>query len=463
VRSASLRTSLAVALLIGIGCAFSDSAEINPAQNNPGTPWLKSAPKSVFAHFMVAYRNKSFSGAWSGWNYSNAHVSHNPDQMDPDGRRDIASVYYPTIGAYDMTDPYLVEEHCQLLKMIGVDGIVFALGAFDGSWWVASVKLYLDALKRYGMHGVIDYQESHLWQWPDPAITTREEAINRMYFEMTQWLQTFKETQYKVRDRPLLTVFTYEKTTPLGLSRMSTVELKTWLEQFPLESRPLFVTSWFRDEYAGIINGDYDWPKIEGSPPSGTVYRAYSDMEKSVQLQDEREKIRNARFESGKIDFYIAGTWPGFDDSAVWGWGGGPRCIPRLNGALYRYQWERVLASNIPIIRLITWNDWNEGTNIEPSAEFGYRYVEMARDYIATFKNVPRSESNLQVPEWIYKIRKSSREPAVLKWMDKASEEIRKGNYAKAESIVQPLAEKLNIRAPRYWDLNGVLSGPSTH
>ena len=50
--------------------------------------------------------------------------------------------------------------------------------------------------------------------------------------------------------------------------------------------------------------------------------------------------------------------------------------LPDEAGATLRLTLEKSLQSKPPIIQLATWNDWGEGTQIEPSREFGYRDLE---------------------------------------------------------------------------------------
>ena len=37
---------------------------------------------------------------------------------------------------------------------------------------------------------------------------------------------------------------------------------------------------------------------------------------------------------------------------------------------------ERALKSGAALVQIATWNDWGEGTMVEPSKEFGYRDLE---------------------------------------------------------------------------------------
>ena len=40
---------------------------------------------------------------------------------------------------------------------------------------------------------------------------------------------------------------------------------------------------------------------------------------------------------------------------------------------------ETALKSGLPLVQISTWNDWGEGTVIEPSVEFGYRDLEVVQ------------------------------------------------------------------------------------
>jgi len=53
--------------------------------------------------------------------------------------------------------------------------------------------------------------------------------------------------------------------------------------------------------------------------------------------------------------------------------------IPDDDGRTFVTTFKRAIASGAPLVQVVTWNDWGEGTAIEPSAEFGYRDLEAAQ------------------------------------------------------------------------------------
>ena len=59
--------------------------------------------------------------------------------------------------------------------------------------------------------------------------------------------------------------------------------------------------------------------------------------------------------------------------------------MDREGGAFYQRGWESLLARH-PAVRprlvmVETWNELHEGTEVAPTAEHGYRYVHLTRQY----------------------------------------------------------------------------------
>jgi hypothetical protein len=73
---------------------------------------------------------------------------------------------------------------------------------------------------------------------------------------------------------------------------------------------------------------------------------------------------------------------PGFNDTGVWGWGGGPRVIDRKGLSFLKATFDQAFSHDPEVIQLITWNDFNEGTVMEPTREFGFDYL----DALATWR-----------------------------------------------------------------------------
>lgn len=97
--------------------------------------------------------------------------------------------------------------------------------------------------------------------------------------------------------------------------------------------------------------------------------------------------------------FTCGGVWVGFDDRKNTSWGGN-RLIARRNGLVYDSTWSYVLnyKKSLPLdwVVIETWNDWNEGTEIEPSIEDGYKYLLLTIKNINAFKGTKIESDTLK-------------------------------------------------------------------
>jgi len=81
---------------------------------------LLMAKPLVMAHYMPWYESKPVSGHW-GWHWTMNHFD--PDRREPNGRQPLASQFRPLIGAYDSSDPDVLEYQTLEMKLAGIDGV----------------------------------------------------------------------------------------------------------------------------------------------------------------------------------------------------------------------------------------------------------------------------------------------------------------------------------------------------
>ncbi len=120
----------------------------------------------------------------------------------------------------------------------------------------------------------------------------------------------------------------------------------------------------------------------------------------------------------------MGNVYPGFDDENVaefWHSFDNRYILRDVDdGETMRLTWEKQIgytpnkygpdAVENPWVQLTTWNDWPEGTSIEPSTldGYGYRALETCRTSIAEFKGVSApSAACLEIPFGVYTARKS--------------------------------------------------------
>jgi hypothetical protein len=77
---------------------------------------------------------------------------------------------------------------------------------------------------------------------------------------------------------------------------------------------------------------------------------------------------------------WAAGVVPGWNDMRVPG-RRDAHIVPRHGGATYRRSWAAARASNPDWITITSFNEWFEGSMIEPSVRYGDRYLRITGEY----------------------------------------------------------------------------------
>jgi hypothetical protein len=81
----------------------------------------------------------------------------------------------------------------------------------------------------------------------------------------------------------------------------------------------------------------------------------------------------------------VAGAGPGMDDHLLPSRKPGT-IVPREDGAYYERNLYYALASGKNLLWLETWNEHHEASNINDTAEYGRKYIEISRKYVDMFK-----------------------------------------------------------------------------
>lgn len=82
---------------------------------------------------------------------------------------------------------------------------------------------------------------------------------------------------------------------------------------------------------------------------------------------------------------WVATTMPGYDDTLL------PRsnafAVSRRQGAYYRETWQGAIASQPDMIIINSFNEWPEGSHIEPSASYGNLYLDITRQMVDALRS----------------------------------------------------------------------------
>ena len=118
---------------------------------------------------------------------------------------------------------------------------------------------------------------------------------------------------------------------------------------------PLYLSEHTRRTAAA---GAFDWPV----PQVGT--KAQDAFYKEAKSWPAAMAVAFPRFHDIYEQAKVHKSWGTIDDNG---------------GKTFTATLETAFKSGLPLIQISTWNDWGEGTVIEPSIEFGYRDLEVVQ------------------------------------------------------------------------------------
>lgn len=316
----------------------------------------KTHDQALFMHYMPWFETKE-SSSNNSWGYHWSMVNQNPDIVDADGKHQIASHFYPKIGPYHSGDKDVIEYHLLLMKYAGIDGVLIDwYGSFDLNDYAINrenTEQLIELIDEVGLKFAIVYEDRFLDQIVDAGMASNMENAAKADMQYLETNYFSHPNYYQVNNQPLLLVF--------GPNQLNTPE--AWTAAFSgLTTKPIFLTYAEQSGKAGNnAQGEYAWV-FEGNEVA-------------------EDEFYNSRIQD--IELAMGSAYPGFVDFYEEGGAGDiiNFTIDHADGATFSSKLQKVKNADIDMVQLITWNDFGEGTIIEPTLEFGFSYVEKVREF----------------------------------------------------------------------------------
>lgn len=382
----------AVTLVAALVCPAVDAAE---------------APPLVLAHLMPWYEAPPTAG-W-GWHWTMNHFR--PGSV-AEGRRPIASRFYPAIGPYDSGDEHVIEYQLLLMRLAGIDGVILDwyghVPHLDYGLIHRNSQRIVEVARRLGMKVAVCYEDRTLatLEAAGKLSGDREAHVAAEIDWLAQaWFPL--DCYVRVAGKPLLLSFGHEGLDDAGWGRA-------------LARAGTEVAYMGQQHLRPGAAGGFDWPV----PKRGL--EAIETFATQSRSWPARIPVAYPRF----ADIYAeAGV------HASWG------SIPDDDGATFRTSLAKAFAMQPPVIQLATWNDWGEGTVLEPSLEFGTRDLELLqkvrRRYVdAAFTPRP---ADLELPERLLALRRREDAATFALRLDDAAALLARGDAAGGRAVLDAI------------------------
>jgi len=280
---------------------------------------------------------------------------------DPVGHTILNATHYPVAGAYDSHDPAVIDSQIGLARAHGLTG-------FISSWWGQgtfedqAVPLLLDKAETKGFH------VSVYWE---VAPGKGAQQIDRAVSDLVYILKHYGASQafLKVDGKPV--IFVYGRV----------------VQQVPLASWPpilsgarakagdfILVADGCDEQHARVFDAVHEYNfagALEHMKPPALPGWAHNHYFDAVNEARKRWSIACVTVIPGYDDTKI--RHPGFK-------------VDRQNGQLYRVLWQAALDSKPDWVLITSWNEWHEGSEIEPSFEDGNAYLRLTGEYASRIR-----------------------------------------------------------------------------
>ena len=364
----------------------------------------------VLAHYMPWFATRPVSQVW-GWHWTmNAF---DPDIMK-DGKRQIAAHYYPLVGPYDSNDPDVLECHLLLMKLSGIDGVIVdwygLTDLHDYKSLHRNTKHLVEQVTRLGMKFAICYEDQTIPALEKAGRLSAENRVTHAKRELV-WMADnwFKLKSYvRLKGRSVLLSF--------GQTGLTNEE---WTQCLAGLKSPVAYFSQHHRRTSAM--GAFDWPV----PQEGL--KAIQRFQKNSRDWQYSIPVAFPRFVDIYAEAKVHKSYGRIDDK---------------RGVTFQTSMEQALKTKSPIVQIATWNDWGEGTIIEPSREFGYRDLQviqkLRRKYIDTQFSVSTDE--LRLPIQLLELRRKSKSPEQKQRLDVIGTLISTGRLKDAKTKLKAFA-----------------------
>ncbi len=310
----------------------------------------------VLVHVMPWFESKPVSGRW-GWHWTMG-------KTDPDKGR-LATHDRPLLGPYDSSDPTVIATQVALMKASGVDGAIIDWngpeGFADYEMIHRNTGLLIAELKKAGLKFALCVEDNPGHRFMKEKNLPRAQAVAKVATSFTWADQHWLDDPAYVRlaGRPVLFVFG-----PQFLSESEWPAIRATLKADPLTFALPHLS-----RRAGI-DGAFAWiPVSEGKQVDAATWTS----ELTALYADEAKSGRP----------YVAVAFPGYHDFyAQADAGKSYGHIGYREGQTFADSFGQAMTSGSPIVQLATWNDYGEGTGIEPTADRGERDLEVVMKWL---------------------------------------------------------------------------------
>jgi hypothetical protein len=294
-----------------------------------------------------------------------------PPSAQAEGERLVLAFYYPWFDAntwkggkvpdlpqtpYNSDDPAAMSRQIDQAKGAGID-------AFVVNWWgkgnrtEKNLKAMLDLAGQKGFRVAVDFDINSPFMG---GVGSYGENLRHLHA-----VHTAHPAYLRYQGRPV--VFFY------NVSRLPVGTWQSLRDQADPERKAVWIAEGTDLKYQAVFDGHHlysiTWP---------------NRISPAKTLPNWGGRVRTYNQENGTAKLWVATVMPGYDDRKVRPGNGFARS--RDGGEYYKQAWQAAIASKPQWVVINSFNEWPEGSYIEPSQSYGAKYLDLTREWSGRFK-----------------------------------------------------------------------------
>jgi hypothetical protein len=298
-----------------------------------------------------------------GWYGTKARAGQDIHWLNPDpARRHIDdSPDYPLGGPYDSLDPAVIARQMAQIKDAGITGLIV-------SWWGqrdrtdTQLHRLLDAAGAQGLKVTAYIEQAASAE----AVAADTLYLHQKYTRHPAWL--------RLDDKPVIMYFD---------RLMQNIGLEGWHKAHALIEKQApdamrFIATANTLEEIETRKSSFDGLHIYSQQFEGAEFRLFPALWRARYYRKWVRAQQGAKVTTATI-------LPGFDDRLQPDRKGKRPVIEREDGESFRRLWKAAINAKPDWILIVSFNEWHEASQIEPSTAYGTRELDTCREMSARF------------------------------------------------------------------------------
>jgi len=293
------------------------------------------------------------------------------------------SRFTPELGPYRSEDQSVIRKHLEWAREAAIDGFIVSWWGPDSSSDRSSKLLFREA-EAFGaklaimIERVVNRRTGRSWyvnvSFQDPDFV--EGLYDTVRYVIENYVTVHPRTYLVFRGRPLIAFYAFLN--PDKYDEEAYASLFRHLRNRVSEEKGLPISIFSLNM---VDTSEFDILALY-NPLTQTSENSQCPMQGETYLC--------------KSGVRVASVVPGYDDTLI-----GRRdssVIARANGELYKSQWSNSQSFSPDVVLITSFNEWYEGTSIEPSKEWGMFYLQTTKDFAGRTEDPIKTWSVFTIP-----------------------------------------------------------------